>query len=131
MTPNDYRYQVTPQYLQDEINRLKKFRTSLANRPGWFFTYPASYNVMFGLFEITGSVIIALEQTLNGYFRDKNMLMLVQERFEKIMTSKDFEECEVLSKNDFDTRIITRSTYDYIRLIRQDLRMLTGRKLKL
>lgn len=77
--------------------------------------------VLFQLYEISGSIILALQALANGNYRDKMAMILV----EKLVKSDEFDLLATLS-DEGTCRVITSGTKHHIRVMFQDLDILTA-----
>lgn len=108
-----------------QISDLKLYRSGWANdiRESWKICDPEVQDILFSLYEISGSIILALEQVAEGHYRDKMAMTLVFRRLQKLVCSDRFRMYEELSSAGF-TRIISTGTKHHIRIMLDCLKIL-------
>lgn len=118
---------VLTQDVQQQISDLKVYRSGWANdiREGWQFGDEEVQNILLSLYEISGSIILALEQVVNGHYRDKMAMILVKRRLQKLVTSQGFKEYDQLCKQGF-MDVISCGTKQHIRIMFDCLDLLTA-----
>lgn len=110
-----------------QIADLKVYRSGWANdiREGWDFGVPEMQNILLGLYEISGSIILALQQVAEGHYSDKLAMLLVQRKLQKLVKSEDFKDYDDLCAHGF-TNVITAGTKQHIRIMFDCLKILTA-----
>lgn len=118
---------VLTQDVQQQISDLKVYRSGWANdiREGWQFGDEEVQNILLSLYEISGSIILALEQVVNGHYRDKMAMILVKRRLQNLVTSQGFKEYDQLCKQGF-MDVISCGTKHHIRVMFDCLGLLTA-----
>lgn len=117
--------EVTTDGVKDTITDLKLYRSGWANdiREGWNFSQPGGREILFALYEISGSIILSLEDVLAGRFRDKMVLHLVKRRLDQLVSSKEFRIYDELGR-DGAYRVVTTGTKHHIRVMTETLEVL-------
>lgn len=118
---------VLTQDVQQQISDLKVYRSGWANdiREGWQFGDEEVQNILLSLYEISGSIILSLEQVVNGHYRDKMAMILVKRRLQKLVTSQGFKEYDQLCQRGF-MDVISCGTKHHIRVMFDCLDLLTA-----
>lgn len=118
---------VLTQDVQQQISDLEVYRSGWANdiREGWQFGDEEVQNILLSLYEISGSIILALEQVVNGHYRDKMAMILVKRRLQKLVTSQGFKEYDQLCQRGF-MDVISCGTKQHIRIMFDCLDLLTA-----
>ena len=118
---------VLTQDVQQQISDLKVYRSGWANdiREGWQFGDEEVQNILLSLYEISGSIILALEQVVNGHYRDKMAMILVKRRLQNLVTSQGFKEYDQLCQRGF-MDVISCGTKQHIRIMFDCLDLLTA-----
>ncbi|MBQ8631042.1 MAG: hypothetical protein IJ479_04900 [Alphaproteobacteria bacterium] len=80
---------------------------------------------MFQLYEISGSIILALQTVLEGHYRDKMAMIMVKQKLEKLVKSEKFDELAAMSEAGM-CHIITTGTKHHIRVMFETLEVLTA-----
>ena len=107
------------------ISDLKFYRSGWANdiREGWNVGMPGAQEILFELYEISGCVILSLEDVLDGRFRDKMALHLVYEKLNRLVSSKEFRCFDELGKMGA-CGVVTSGTKHHIRVMMETLEVL-------
>ncbi len=110
-----------------QISDLKIYRSGWANdiREGWQFGAEDIQDILFGLYEISGSIILALEQVVKGHYRDKMAMILVQRKLQNLVKSEDFKDYDELCTEGFMS-VISSGTKYHIRVMFDCLKILTA-----
>lgn len=110
-----------------QISDLKIYRSGWANdiREGWQFGAEDIQGILFGLYEISGSIILALEQVAKGHYRDKMAMILVQRKLQNLVKSEDFKDYDELCTEGFMS-VISSGTKHHIRVMFECLKILTA-----
>lgn len=118
---------VLTQDVQQQISDLKVYRSGWANdiREGWQFGDEEVQNILLSLYEISGSIILALEQVVNGHYRDKMAMILVKRRLKNLVKSESFKDYKSLCAHGF-TDVISTGTKQHIRIMFDCLDLLTA-----
>lgn len=118
---------VLTQDVQQQISDLKVYRSGWANdiREGWQFGDEEVQNILLSLYEISGSIILSLEQVVNGHYRDKMAMILVKRRLQNLVTSQGFKEYDQLCQRGF-MDVISCGTKHHIRVMFDCLGLLTA-----
>lgn len=106
---------------------LKIYRSGWANdiREGWQFGAEDIQGILFGLYEISGSIILALEQVVKGHYHDKMAMILVQRKLQNLVKSEDFNDYDELCTKGFMS-VISSGTKHHIRVMFDCLKILTA-----
>lgn len=118
--------EVLAQDVKEEINQLQLFRSGWANdiREGWYFGMSGAKEILFELYEVSGSIILALQQIQEGRYRDKMAMILVKNKLQKLVDSETFKEFETMGRKGM-CRVVTSGTKYHIRVMFEDLKILT------
>ena len=110
-----------------QISDLKIYRSGWANdiREGWQFGAEDIQGILFGLYEISGSIILALEQVVKGHYHDKMAMILVQRKLQNLVKSEDFKDYDELCTKGFMS-VISSGTKHHIRVMFECLKILTA-----
>ena len=110
-----------------QISDLKIYRSGWANdiREGWQFGAEDIQGILFGLYEISGSIILALEQVVKGHYHDKMAMILVQRKLQNLVKSEDFKDYDELCTKGF-MNVISSGTKHHIRVMFDCLKILTA-----
>ena len=110
-----------------QISDLKIYRSGWANdiREGWQFGAEDIQGILFGLYEISGSIILALEQVVKGHYHDKMAMILVQRKLQNLVKSEDFKDYDELCTKGFMS-VISSGTRHHIRVMFDCLKILTA-----
>lgn len=110
-----------------QISDLKIYRSGWANdiREGWQFGAEDIQGILFGLYEISGSIILALEQAVKGHYHDKMAMILVQRKLQNLVKSEDFKDYDELCTKGFMS-VISSGTKHHIRVMFDCLKILTA-----
>lgn len=110
-----------------QISDLKIYRSGWANdiREGWQFGAEDIQGILFGLYEISGSIILALEQVVKGHYHDKMAIILVQRKLQNLVKSEDFKDYDELCTKGFMS-VISSGTKHHIRVMFDCLKILTA-----
>ena len=119
--------EVCAQNVKSEINALQCYRSGWANdiREGWSFGTQETKDILFQLYEISGSIILALQTVLEGHYRDKMAMIMVKQKLEKLVKSEKFDELAAMSEAGM-CHIITTGTKHHIRVMFETLEVLTA-----
>lgn len=117
--------EVTVDGVKNTIRDLKFYRSGWANdiREGWRVDMPGAQEILFELYEISGSIILSLEDVLDGHFRDKMALHLVYDKLERLISSKEFECFDEMGKLG-TCFVVTSGTKHHIRVMMEALAVL-------
>ena len=110
-----------------QISDLKIYRSGWANdiREGWQFGAEDIQGILFGLYEISGSIILALEQAVKGHYHDKMAMILVQRKLQNLVKSEDFKDYDELCTKGFMS-VISSGTKHHIRVMFDCLKILSA-----
>lgn len=110
-----------------QISDLRIYRSGWANdiREGWQFGAEDIQGILFGLYEISGSIILALEQVVKGHYHDKMAMILVQRKLQNLVKSEDFKDYDELCTKGFMS-VISSGTKHHIRVMFDCLKILTA-----
>lgn len=114
--------------VKESINALKLFRSGWANdiREGWDCSIPGAKELTFELYEISGSIILALEQVLAGKnYRDKMAMLMTKAKLERLVKSEDFDRLSILNEAGL-SYVVTSGTRHHIRVMFECLEVLTA-----
>lgn len=113
--------------VKETINALKLFRSGWANdiREGWNCSMVGAKELTYELYEISGTIILALEQVQTGYYRDKMAMFMTKEKLEKLVKSEAFDNFSTLNEGGVCS-VITNATKHHIRVMFECLEVLTA-----
>ena len=120
------KFEVLSQGIREEIDQLQLFRSGWANdiREGWSCGMSGSKEILFELYEISGSIILALQQLHDGRYRDKMAMILVKNKLQHLIESETFQEFDTMGKAGM-CGVVTTGTKHHIRVMFDDLKILT------
>ena len=109
------------------VRKLRKYRRMWAQaiRRDWYQKQEGAREILFSLYEISGSIILALEDSAKGNFRDKIALKLVQQKLEQLIISQNFRNYDLLGQEEMSD-IVTDKTKERIKLMLESLDLLTA-----
>ncbi len=113
--------------VKETIKSLKLFRSGWANdiREGWNCSMVGAKELTYELYEISGTIILALEQLLEGHYRDKMAMFMTKSKLEKLVKSKDFDWFSAMSDAGH-CGVVTTGTKHHIRVMFECLEVLTA-----
>ena len=87
------KFEVIGKDVRETINALKNYRSGWANeiREGWSCGLPGAKEVLYELYEISGTIILALENRLAGSGVDKMAMHMTHDKLEKFVKSELFD----------------------------------------
>ena len=94
------KFEVDARDVRETIDSLKIYRSGWANeiREGWSCGIPGAKEILYELYEISGTIILAMENRLNGNSVDRCALCMTEEKLEKFVNSKEFDKFSSLSE---------------------------------
>ena len=94
------KFEVIGQDVRETINALKIYRSGWANdiREGWSCGLPGAKEVLYELYEISGTIILALENRLAGSGVDKMAMHMTHDKLAKFVKSELFSEFSCLGE---------------------------------
>ena len=94
------KFEVIGQDVVETINALKSYRSGWANeiREGWNCGMPGAKEVLYELYEISGTIILALENRLAGSSVDKMAIHMTHDKLTKFVKSELFGEFSALGE---------------------------------
>ncbi|MDO5386636.1 MAG: hypothetical protein Q4F75_05125 [Pseudomonadota bacterium] len=106
---------------------MQSFRSGWANdiREGWDFGMSMEKEVLLELYEISGSIILALQAVESGVYRDKMAMILVRRKLERLVKSEAFDLLAAMSDAGVG-KVITIGTRHHIRVMFETLDVLTA-----
>ncbi len=113
--------------LRKQIHDLKAYRAIWADdiHDEWSLRTQAGQDFLFGLYEISGSIILAFQQVAQGRYHDKMAIFLVQCKFQNLVKSEDFKDYDELCTKGFMS-VISFGTKHNIRNMFDCLKILTA-----
>lgn len=107
------------------ISDLKLYRSGWANdiREGWRVFMPGAQEILFELYEISGCIILSLEDVLDGRFRDKMALHLVYDKLNRLVSSREFGCFDEMGQMGA-CFVVTSGTKHHIRVMMKTLEVL-------
>ena len=118
--------EVLAQDVRAQIAALKSYRSGWENdiREGWDFGGDEAKEILYGLYEISGTLILALEEILSGHYRGKMAMILTTKKLEKLVKSDAFDKFSALGEAGM-CNVITSGTRHHIRVMFECLEILT------
>ncbi len=112
--------------IQDTINALKCYRSGWANdiREGWNFGSQDSKELLYELYEISGTIILSLEEMLSGNYRAKMAMIMTHNKLKKLVKSEPFDNFAALGELGV-CNVVTTGTRHHIRVMFEALEVLT------
>lgn len=109
------------------VRKLRTYRRNWAQaiRRDYHQKQEGAREILFSLYEISGSIILALEESAKGNFRDKIALKLVQQKLEQLIISQNFHNYDILGEEEM-SEIVTPKTKQQIKLMLESLDFLTA-----
>ncbi len=114
-----YNMEVLAEDVKKEIAALKVYRSGWENdiREGWGQNNEAQ-EILYELYEISNSIIVALQDVLAGHYRGKMAMIMTKQKLEKLDKLATMSEAGMC-------HVITTGTRNHIRVMFQDLEILT------
>lgn len=112
---------------KQQISDLKMYRSGWANdiREGWSLGNQETQKILFELYEVSGSVILALEQVISGRHCDKMAMILVFNKLKDLVQSEVFTRYAELNDLGF-VHCVSTGTKQHIRVMFDCLKILTA-----
>lgn len=112
---------------KQQISDLKMYRSGWANdiREGWSLGNQETQKILFELYEVSGSVILALEQVISGRHCDKMAMILVFNKLKDLVQSEVFTRYAKLNDLGF-VHCVSTGTKHHIRVMFDCLKILTA-----
>ncbi|MBR6409437.1 MAG: hypothetical protein IKS23_04280 [Alphaproteobacteria bacterium] len=112
--------------LKKTITALKTYRSGWANdiREGWDVAVKGAKEITFELYEVSGCIILALEQLVKGSSRDKMAMIMVRAKLEALVKSEIFSDFDSLGEAGI-CNVVTSGTKHHIRVMFDCLDTLT------
>ena len=117
--------QIAGKSIEETIKQLKAYRSGWANdiREGWLFITHGPKDITYELYEISGSIILALENRLAGTGRDKMAMHLTHDKLSNLVKSELFGEFSALGEAGL-CGVVTQGTKHHIRVMFECLKVL-------
>ncbi|MBQ9731800.1 MAG: hypothetical protein IJV97_01770 [Alphaproteobacteria bacterium] len=121
------KFEICKHDVEETINALKSYRSGWANdiREGWNCGMQGAKEVLYELYEISGTIILALENRLAGSGVDKMAMHMTLNKLEKFVKSELFDEFSVLGEA-HACNVVTSGTNHHIRVMFECLEVLTA-----
>lgn len=118
---------MTLESVNEFLLALRIFRSGWSNqiREGWDFSTDDLKEIYFELYEVSGSIILALQQYAKGYFRDKMAMILVERKLRRLVKSENYAHWDDMSEAGM-CNAITNGTRHHIRVMFTCLEFLTA-----
>mgnify|MGYP001098625727 CR=1 FL=1 len=112
--------------IKEQINDLKLYRSGWANdiREGWTGGMPGAKELIFDLYQISGCIILALQDILKGRYRDKLAMILVKRKLSNLTHSQTYHRFDEMGKAGI-CHVISNGTKHHIRVMMECLEILT------
>ena len=103
---------------KETISALKIYRSGWANeiREGWAVGTLEAREVLYTLYEISGTIILALENRINGISVDSMAIRMTHDKLQKFVKSDIFDEFAALGEIGA-CGVITTGTKHHIRVM--------------
>jgi len=113
--------------VKEQIKELQNFRNGWANdiREGWKGGLPGAKELIFYLYQISGCLILALQDVVNGRFRDKMAMLLVKRKLFSLTQSRSYQRFDEMGKAGI-CNVITTGTKHHILIMEDCLKLLTA-----
>lgn len=113
--------------VKEQIKDLRLYRSGWANdiREGWKGGIPGGKELIFDLYQISGCIILALQDVVNGCFRDKMAMLLVKRKLFSLTQSPIYQRFDEMGKAGM-CNVITTGTKHHIRIMKDCLKLLTA-----
>jgi hypothetical protein len=113
--------------VRNVMNDLRLYRSGWANdiREGWNCSISGAKEIEYALYEISAVIILALENKLAGFGRDKMAMFMAKDKLEKLVTSDEFRMFDVLGQK-HACGVVTSGTKHHIRVMMECLEILTA-----
>ena len=119
------KFEVVGSDAREAIQQLKIFRSGWANdiREGWTCSLAGAKELTYELYEIAGTIILAIENRLNSDGGDKMALHMTKAKLEKLIKSEAFDEFSAMSEAGM-CKVITTGTRQHIRVMFEAIEVL-------
>ena len=119
------KFEIVRNEVVETISALKMYRSGWANeiREGWGMGMTEAREVLYALYEISGTIILALENRLNGSNVDSMAIRMTHDKLKKIVKSDLFDEFSALGEIGA-CGVITSATKHHIRVMFECLEVL-------
>ena len=119
------KFEVIGQDVVETINDLKRYRAGWANeiREGWCCGMTGAKEVLYELYEISGTIILALENRLAGSGVDKMAIHMTHDKLEKFVKSELFDGFSALGEAGL-CGVVRSGTKHHIRVMFECLEVL-------
>ena len=119
------KFEVNGKNAVETIHALKSYRSGWANdiREGWNCGMPGAKEILYELYEISGCIILALEDVLAGCYRGKMAMIMTKQKLEKLIKSEVFDDYSALGEAGA-CNVITNGTRHHIRVMFECLKVL-------
>ena len=110
---------------KETISALKIYRSGWANeiREGWTVGTLEAREVLYALYEISGTIILALENRINGVNVDSMAIRMTHDKLKKFVKSDIFDKFSALGEIGA-CGVITSATKHHIRVMFEALEAL-------
>jgi len=121
------KFEINANDVKEQIKDLTLYRSGWSNdiREGWTVGIPEARDLLFDLYQISGCIILALEDVLNGCYRDKLPLILVKRKLLNLTHSKTYRHFDEMGKVGI-CYVVTTGTKHHIRVMMDCLEILTA-----
>jgi len=119
------KFEIIGQDAVNVVNSLKCYRSGWANdiREGWGVGMQGAQEILYELYEISGTIILALENRLQGSCADKMAIRLTHTKLQKLVKSKNYDDFAVLGEAHM-CNVVTSGTKHHIRVMFECLEVL-------
>jgi len=113
--------------VKDQIKDLQTYRSGWSNdiREGWKIGMPGSQELLLDLYQISGCIILALNQITDNSYRDKMAMILIKRKLLALIHSQTYQLFDEMGKAGF-CYVVTTGTKHHIRVMMECLEFLTA-----
>lgn len=113
--------------VKDQIKDLQTYRSGWSNdiREGWKIGMPSSQELLLDLYQISGCIILALNQMIDNSYRDKMAMILIKRKLLDLIHSQTYQRFDEMGKAGF-CHVVTTGTKHHIRVMMECLEFLTA-----
>ena len=113
--------------VKEQIKELQLYRSGWANdiRENWTVGIPGAKELTFDLYQISGCIILALQDVINGRCRDKMAMIMVKSKLLSLTRSPLYHKFDKVGQAGI-CNTITTGTKHHIRIMMECLNILTA-----
>ena len=113
--------------IKKQIKELQLYRSSWGNdiREKWNGGIQGAKELTFDLYQISGCIILALQETIHGRFQDKMAMIMVKRKLLCLTHSQNYQNLDKMGQKGL-CNTVTTETKHHIRIMMECLNLLTA-----